>query len=288
MSSGLFYALTSAAAYGLMSFLVHLNPSTHPVEQLIFLRGLLSFLVLVPFVYREIPVYFRANSASLWIRSFSGAAGVLCYFYALQGTSSGNANLLFSSSPIFVVIFAWFLFRERISWPEAWGIVFIIVGNVLLYLPNRSSIEAWVWFVSLAGALFSSIAFLSLGAATKKYSSANIVAGFAAVSGVLALVIPSKPWLPLRGNDLVFLLAVSGLGLFSQLAATLSFARLKSSVATAIGRSSILFSGFLDMVLGKHDPKALEWLSYLVVIAGILLTQQKKLPRWPIANKIDI
>lgn len=281
-SVGLFHALFSAATYGLMSFLVHLNPSGHPVEQLIFLRGMVSILLLFPFCYRDLGKYAGRGSLSLWVRAFAGTGGVICYFYTLQGTASANANVLFSSSPIFVVILGWIFFREKLTRLELLGIACIVFGNVLLYLPNRSSMPFWVWAAGSGGAVFASIAFLSLGAATKKYSSALIVFGFALTSSLVALVLPSNPWLPFAGSDAFFLLTVSLLGLISQVSATLSFAHLKSSIATSIGRSSILFSGILDIFVAHYRPHYLEWASYLVVIFGIFLAHHKPRPKMPI------
>jgi len=68
---------------------------------------------------------------------------------------------------------------------------------------------------------------------------------------------------------------VSLLGLFAQLIATLSFAHLKSSVATSVARTSILFSGLLDILFARYEPHLLEWISYIVVLFGIYLANQK-------------
>jgi drug/metabolite transporter (DMT)-like permease len=275
-SKGILFGLLAAASYAVMSFLVHLNPQKHPVEQMIFLRGLLSFLVLLPFCYNELHHYFSKAGVSLWVRSLAGAGGVVCYFYALQGTTSANANVLFSSSPIFVAIFAYVFFREKLSWRELGGISAILIGNLFLYWPNRSSMEFWVWASATGGALFASIAFLSLGKATKKYSSSLIVLGFAVASGALALALPGKSWLALAWQDAPYLLAISFLGLFSQWAVTISFAHLNSSVATALGRTSIVFNGFLDLFIGQYQPYLLEWVSYFLVLTGIYLAHPRQ------------
>ncbi len=275
-SKGVVFGLLAAASYAVMSFLVHLNPEKHPVEQMIFLRGMLSFLVLLPLCHRELHHYFTKAGVSLWIRSLAGAGGVVCYFYALQGTTSANANVLFSSSPIFVTIFAYVFFREKLTTRELSGIAAILAGNFFLYWPNRSSMEFWVWASATGGALFASIAFLSLGKATKRYSSALIVLGFAVASSALALALPGKAWLALQWKDAPFLLAVSCLGLFSQWAVTISFGHLNSSVATALGRTSIVFNGLLDLFVGHYQPYLLEWISYFVVLTGIYLAHPRQ------------
>lgn len=257
-----------------MSFLLHWNPRAFPPEQLIFVRSAISLGCLLPLCRGEVHKYFRRDSKFLWIRSLAGAAALLCYYYTLQGTVSSNANFLFSSSPIFVGIFSWILFRERTTPTEAFGIGLIIFANVLLYIPNREAIPFWVWLVGIAGALFSSIAFLSLGAATKIYSSSLIVLGLSFVSILVSAAVPGQPWLIPRISDAPYLLAVSFLGLLSQITATLSFAHLKSAIATAIGRSSILFSGLLEFALAGYRPHPLAWVSYFIVLLGIYFSQQ--------------
>ena len=274
-SLGILYALSSAASYGLMSFLLHWNPQQFPPEQLIFIRSLFSFACLLPFCWDGTPRFFRKDSKLLWIRSFAGAGGLLCYYYALQGTISSNANFLFSCSPVFVVIFSRILFGERITRTETGGIALIVFASFLLYLPNRESMPTWVWLVGGAGALFSSVAFLSLGAATKIYSSSLIVFGLSFVGMIVTGLMPSAPWIAPVPSDYLFLLATSFLGLISQLLATLSFAHLKSSIATAIGRTSILASGLLELGIAGYRPHILEWISYVVILLGIYYSQPR-------------
>lgn len=284
-SLGVFYALSAAASYGIMSYLVHWNPSVLPPGEMIFFRGVLTLLILVPFHFRDVSKYFQRNSKFLWIRSVTGAVGVLCYFYILQGTVSANANFIYSSSPVFVSVMAWLFFRERISWREFLGIALVVIANILLYLPNRTAVEAWVWIVGFAGAFCASFAFLSIGEAIKKYSSSLIVIGFAAASLVLALLYPGAPWKSIEFHDFIFLSIVGILGLISQLAATQSFAYLKSPVATTLGRTSLLFSGLLDIFAAGYRPHPLEWVSYLVVLLGVYLAVSRKKP---VAGKMNV
>lgn len=284
-SLGVFYALSAAASYGLMSYLVHWNPSVFPPGEMIFFRGALTLLILVPFHFRELSKYFRSDSKFLWIRSLTGAVGVLCYFYILQGTVSANANFIYSSSPVFVSVMAWIFFRERITLREFVGIALVVIANVLLYLPNRTTVQPWVWIVGFTGAFCASFAFLSIGAAIKKYSSSLIVIGFAAASMVLAWLYPGAEWKSINPSEFVFLFIVGILGIISQLAATQSFAYLKSPVATTLGRTSLLFSGLLDIFAAGYRPHALEWTSYLVVLLGVYLAVSRKKP---VAVKMNV
>lgn len=272
---GLFYALTSAFSYGLLSYLVSWNPQKIPVEQLIFLRGFLGLIILIPFCAHQVSIYWSKKAKLLWIRALSGCCGLFCYFHILQGTTAANANVLFSSSPIFVTAFAWFVLKEKVTKAESLGISMIVFGNFLLYIPNRSSMPLWVWGLGCLGALFASIAFLALGPASKKFSAPLIVTGFSFTITVSSLLAPSRPWVNLIENW-QFLLFISLLGVISQLLGTASYIYLKGPVATALGRSSILFSGFFDTTLGGITLHLLEIISYSITTLGIAVTQKKQ------------
>ena len=274
---GYFYAFLGATLYAGMSFLVHWNPGQYPPEQLVFVRVIFSCLVLLPFCYRELPRYFHKDSFFLWLRSTSGAVGVILYFYTLQGTSSANGNLIFSSSPIFVCLFAWIFFREKITRLELMGILGIVLGNALLYVPHTGALSPSVGLLGLSAAFFASIAFLSLGEATKHYSSAVIVFGFSAMSALFAYLSPgSQQWLPLQQEHYWYLGAIALMGLLSQWTTTLSFAHLKSPVATALGRTAILLSSILDITVARRWPSIFEFTAYIVVVLSIYLVRGRK------------
>ena len=271
---GYLIALASAASYGLMSFLVHWNPAHLPATELVAIRSVFSAIILFPFVRKDLNKFFQRDSAILWIRSATGSIGVICYFTALQGTSSSNANLLFSSSPIFVALLAWIFFRATIAKAELVGIFLIVLGNAVLWIPESSPIPVSVGFVGTLGALFASFAFLSIGEAIKRYSAALVVFGFSVFSFFFAYAIPSTPWQQPTLALAPFILAIASLGLLSQWLSTVSFKYLKSSIATAIGRSSIIFSGILDILYTTFQPGIFELVSYTMIFLGIYIAHR--------------
>jgi drug/metabolite transporter (DMT)-like permease len=272
-SLGYLIALASALSYGVMSFFVHWNPAHFPPSQLVAVRSVFGITVLFPFVRHEIGKLFRRDSAVIWIRSATGSVGIMCYFISLQGTSSSNANLLFSTSPIFVALLAWILLRTRIGKAEIAGIFLIVLGNAVLWIPEKAPIPANVGMIGTLGALFASFAFLSISEGLKRYSAAIMVFGFSIFSLVVAYLYPSPPWLPISAG-LPFLVVVGALGLSSQFLSTLSFRYLSSSIATAIGRSSIIFSGILDILYTTFHPGIFEFFSYILIFLGIYISHR--------------
>lgn len=284
MTTGLLIALLSAASYGGMSFLVSYASGNFTATELVFVRSVFATLVLLPLVWREVPVLFRRESLSLWVRAITGTCGVIFYFLSLQGTTAANANLLFASSPVFVGAIAWLLFRTTLAREEIFGITLILAGNALIYVPNNSPIPLDVGLMGTAGAFFAALAFLSIGEAVKRFSPSLVVFSFSVLSLLICPLIPGRSWAaPADSQGWLFLGSVAVLGLLSQFTSTLSFKYLKSSVATAIGRSSIVFAGVLDIAVAGFRPGAWELASYTLVFLGIFLTHQmrRKLPAGP-------
>lgn len=270
------WGVLSAASFGLMSYLVHWNPQKLPVEQLALVRGLITMAGVLPWCWRDLYKYFGRDALMLWVRGISGATGLFLYYYTLQGTVSANANFLFSSSPLFVVLFAVVFLKEQLSRLETIGIALIVSAGLLLYIPNATSIPAWVWITGISGALVSAVAFLSLGSAAKKYSSSLIVFGFGFMGALLAALYPGWSWVRVGFEGWAYIVATGLLGLSAQFLMTLSFIGLKTPIAAALGRSSILFAGVLDIVLSGYRPHPLEWLAYLTIVAGVYLSNQKR------------
>ena len=273
---GYLFALAAAASFGLMSFFAHQNPYQYPGEQLVFFRGLSGTILLLPLVWKKIYLFFRRDGKLLWLRSFAGAVSILCFFYTLQNTSPANANLLASSTPIFVGIFSWIFFSEKLNSREMIGILLVLLGDVLLHIPSQSSIPFTVGAIGLFGALTTSIAFMSLRQVAQKYSASLIVFGFSLISLLISYFWHgSHIWIMPRSNHIIFLLAVAFLGLFSQILTTLAFTYVRGSVAAAIGRSVIIWSGIFDFFWGSFKPSNIELISYTAVLLGVFLVQNR-------------
>lgn len=274
MKLGFLYALLSGACFAGMGFLVRLNAHEFSTSQQVFVRSLVSCALLLPFCYREITSLFHISAASLWLRSASGASSVWCYFYALGGTSTANANLLYSSAPIFVCLFSFIFKSEKLHKLEALGIFLIVVGNIILYLPSTGSFPFKIGLIGSLGAFLAGIAMFSLSDAAKKHSPHLIVFSFSLACGVIGMIVPSEiVWHFASVNAMLLILSMGIFGLAAQLTLTYSFVYLPSPMASALARSAILWGALIEIIAFKLHPNYWEWLSYTTVLLGIFALQ---------------
>ena len=136
--------------------------------ELSFFRWFFVLLILSPYIfinYKRIKTIFLKNPV-LYI--FSGILGVSCYntfvYFGLENISATNALLINTSTPIFIVVLSFFIFRNKISKIQVLGILISSFG--VLYLILQGSLEAflnleftkydlWIILACISWALYS-------------------------------------------------------------------------------------------------------------------------------------
>jgi drug/metabolite transporter (DMT)-like permease len=90
---------------------------------------------------------------------FGVAANMLFFFKGLAITTPINASVLMLNTPIFVVVFAAILLKEKMSWQKISGIVIAAIGALMLIGGYRLKFEqATIWgdiFVSINAIFFA-------------------------------------------------------------------------------------------------------------------------------------
>lgn len=101
-----------------------------------FWRNTIAILILLPFVYRPLLdqwTVIRNHWKMLALLAFLlwvGGNGLL--FFSLQYTTAVNAAVINSVEPVFIIMLASLLFRDRFSWPQAAGIALSLLGVLVL------------------------------------------------------------------------------------------------------------------------------------------------------------
>ncbi len=107
-----------------------------PPMGLSFWRNTVAFLVLLPFtvaplrrewcLVREHWKIFALLAFLLWV------CGNSLLFLSLQYTIAINAAVINSIEPLFIVLFAWLLFRDEFSWRQGLGLAVSLAGVLVL------------------------------------------------------------------------------------------------------------------------------------------------------------
>jgi drug/metabolite transporter (DMT)-like permease len=135
----------------------HIPPIT-----LSFIRWLGAFAVLLPFAARHLVRDWPVIRRHAWLLAFFALTGFSAYntmaYYGLQFTTAINGLLLQSVAPLFVALWTFVLFRDRLTLRQACGICISLSGVVVIICHGKLDVllniafnPGDIWFV---GALF--------------------------------------------------------------------------------------------------------------------------------------
>ena len=140
-----------------------LSDTMSPFEQ-VFLRSVLSSVVLLPFLWR------RGGMSSLktnrwWLHFFRAVLtylGVASWFYALVHMPLAKAVSLHFTLPLFGMIMAVFILRERLTLPRAVATVAGLCGVLVILRPGMIELNLLAFVV-----LFSALTYAGTDIAVK-------------------------------------------------------------------------------------------------------------------------
>jgi len=255
----------------------------YPPSFVIFLRMLITLLICLC-LWHWVKRFTYQQGDWKWLLMMSLAEPCLYFLfegYAMQYTSASQAGIIVSCLPLMVACLAFFLIQERLSKSIILGFSLCITGSVLLsvvspdtdYAPNPL-LGNGLEFLAMLCAAFYVVAMKHL---LNRYSALSLIA-LQGLSGTI-FFIPFLFFIDLPAqHDINALLNIIYLGSAVTLGAygMYNFALSKSSVLTAAAYSNLvpIFALLLSAILLNEVLTIAQWLSILVVFAGILVSKR--------------
>ena len=139
-----------------------------PPISLAFFRWFLVFLILLPFTINNISKnrnYLNRESKKLFFLGFMGC-GVCGAFPFLAGmtTTVTNIGIIYTSSPIFIILISSIFFKEKIFRLQIYGLALCLIGVLLIITKGKVSLlislkftsgDLWVLGAAVGWALYS-------------------------------------------------------------------------------------------------------------------------------------
>jgi drug/metabolite transporter (DMT)-like permease len=139
-----------------------------PPISLAFFRWFLVFLILLPFTINNISKnrnYLNKESKKLFFLGFMGC-GVCGAFPFLAGmtTTVTNIGIIYTSSPIFIILISSIFFKEKIFRLQIYGLALCLFGVLLIIMKGKISLlislkftsgDLWVLGAAIGWALYA-------------------------------------------------------------------------------------------------------------------------------------
>ncbi len=278
-SAGLLYGLTSAILFSVMAVASQQLPSHISSSQISSFRGLFTVVALFPYALPHLKnlTDFK-TTRSIWIRSISGGIAVICYFYNLEYSSAADAKAMANTNPFYVAIFAWVLYREKLTRFEFIGLLTLLSGAWLLAITMYQSDSSLQWIVGNIGSFFTAIAFLSLKRASGKFPTQVIVFCFGVAVALVSALTPGR-WAMPSSVEWSWLLLIGATGLGGQIFLTYSYMNLKNTVASALTLlQSLMLIGYDLLWTGRLNQGVALWGNILILLGMTMMIFWKHRP----------
>jgi len=193
----------------------------YPAHELVLARSVVSFSISLFIIKRRnIPV-FGNNKKWLVIRGLSGTIALTIFFYTIHYLPLAVASTIQYLAPIFTVIFAMILLKERVRAMQWFFIAFSFIGVALIALDRSGgSIDqeniSFLWLgLGILAAVLSGVAYVSIMKLRTTDAPITIVFYFPMVAIPLMVILCFFDFTMPQGIEWLFLLLI---GIFTQIA----------------------------------------------------------------------
>ena len=261
-----------------------------PIFYFVFVRILLAGLVLFLFntAYGRIKRIQRQDLPKfLLLAFFEPFIYFICETFGLKLTESPTLSaMVIATIPIFSIGAGMIFFKEKVNFINIIGILFSLVGIVMVAMAKGSLGEHFIWgVVLLLIAVISEVGHASITKSLSGNYSSQIIVMYQFLIGAIYLF-PLFIWKGLDGFNMVVYFSAEvwyPIICLSILCSSLAFSLWVSTIKNLGVAKSSIFSALIPVaaaiiawVLGHEYLNSRQWIGIIVSTAGVILSQYTK------------
>jgi drug/metabolite transporter (DMT)-like permease len=273
---GIALKLGSVVLFAGMTVCVKLLGQEIPSGQTIFVRGIISALVLVLLAWRTEGLHLlkTSNWRGHALRSLSGTISMFCLFAAVTMIPLADVTAITFTAPMFLTLLAMLFLGERIHRFRWTALGFGFLGVLIMIGPHLSFAEGTSLgaMAALGNAIFSAIAMVFLRSMSGREHAITITFYFSLTFMVCAALTALQGW-PMPTSTQWLLIVSAGLfGVFGQLLMTYSYRYAEASAIAPLDYSNMIMAVIVGYVFFAEVPSLSVWIGApLVVGAGLII-----------------
>lgn len=246
----------------------------YPVAELIFFRSIISLSICVAIIKaRKIP-FFGNNKKWLIARGVFGATSLTLFFLTLQNLPIAIATVVQYLSPVFTIVFAIFLNKEKVK-PIQW--VFFLIAMIGIYIigEDKGGTTAYnkIWLiVGITSAVFSGIAYNAIMKCRKTDAPVTVVMYFPLIAAPVTFIyIMLTDYTIPQGIEWLLLLLIGILTQIAQVSMTRAFNADDAAKITPIKYIGAIYAVLVGYFIFDEKLSLYASLGIMLVLVGVLL-----------------
>ena len=263
------------SAFVLNDAFVRLAGNSLPLAQILFIRGLITTIVLLTFAIYGGVFSSKVSKKDKWRIFFRSIAEALTsYFFltAVMNMPFANVTAILQILPMTVTLAAAFVFKEKVGIIRITLILAGFLGVVLIINPSTDGFNLYAIYALIAVFLITTRDLI-----TRKISSRvpTLLPTVSASIGVLifsVFLLINTPFQPLNTQNSLFILLAAFFIIFGYYTAVLVMRSGEISFISPFRYSAILFALILGLIFFDEKPEKTAFFGIVIVmVAGIFL-----------------
>lgn len=285
--TGIGLKILATLLFTVMSALIKLLEGRVPVGEIMFSRNLFALLPIGVMLLwrREFAAALRTSRPGGHVlRALVGCASMFGSFAALQRLTLPDATAIGYGAPIFGVVLAALILRERVG-VYRWSAVAVgFIGVMVMLSPYLSGFDLAAGDAQVEGAAYalaaavgSALAMVQVRRLTQTETTASIVFYFSLSATVISLATVPFGWVMPGPGDAVVLLAIGVLGGAAQICLTQSYRHAPASLLASFDYLTMLWSVAIGYVVFSEVPtRAVLFGAAIVIAAGLFVIWRER------------
>ena len=272
---GALIMMVCMSAFVLNDAFVRLAGNSLPLAQILFIRGLITTIVLLTFAIYGGVFSSKVSKKDKWRIFFRSIAEALTsYFFltAVMNMPFANVTAILQILPMTVTLAAAFVFKEKVGIIRITLILAGFLGVVLIISPSTDGFNLYAIYALIAVFLITTRDLI-----TRKISSRvpTLLPTVSASIGVLifsVFLLINTPFQPLNTQNSLFILLAAFFIIFGYYTAVLVMRSGEISFISPFRYSAILFALILGLIFFDEKPEKTAFFGIVIVmVAGIFL-----------------
>lgn len=213
---------------------------------------------------------FKANAIKPIVRrAIFNSFAIILLSSSLNFTTITNANMLNMTYPVFVILLAPLVLKEKIKKSTYLYLIAIMLGSYIIADPQFGSVNRGD-LMSFVSSMMAGISVLSLKEASNKDEGYIIVFYVMLIGTFINIPFSLKSVMDFDYNALFLVILSGGLGFLAQVLLTEGYKFVDSSTGSLLSSSRIVISAIIGIIL-LGEPLNLNIILGIILIGGSLV-----------------
>lgn len=269
-NQGIICIISAAFFFALMNLFVKLSGEA-PLMQKCFFRNIVALFSSLFIIGRmvknkediKVP---KGNFKYLFIRAFSGTAGLMCNFYAIDNLNISDASMLNKLSPFFATIFSIFVLKEVANKIE-WSAIILAFTGALFVVKPSFNLDSFPAVIGVFSGLGAGLAYAYVRKLSKNgVKGPIIVFAFSLFSCAITLPKILFDYTYMAPRQIIFLLLAGIAATGGQFSITAAYAKAPAKEISVFDYTQVVFAALLGFTFLGEMPDVFSVIGYIIII----------------------